>query len=90
MSAFYDAVARGEEEQALRVFNGYTGVQRRAIADEREAVARTFLSTQIDRLYDELERGDCAAVHERLQRLARLLPDRSIPGDMSRCSERRH
>ena len=59
------------------------------IAAEREAIARVYLSKQLGKVADDLERGDCDTVNERLHRLNRLLPDKQLPSRMAGCESQR-
>lgn len=59
------------------------------IAAEREAIARVYLSKQLAKVADDLERGDCDTVNERLHRLNRLLPDKQLPSRMAGCESQR-
>ena len=80
---FQTALDRGDDESALQAYLEASPGDREQWKDTREAVARGYLAVQLDRMADELENGDCAAVSERLHRVRRLLPDKHLPAEMA-------
>jgi hypothetical protein len=84
---FQAALDRGDDESALQAYLEASPADREPWKEAREAVARGYLAVQLDRMSDELENGDCAAVSERLHRVRRLLPDKHIPAEMALCTD---
>lgn len=87
VEAYYAAVGRGDPELALEIYSALPsgGDAQRLLRGPRGELARSYLETQLFRLDRELERRDCEAVQERLNRLGRLLPERDLPVAMDAC-----
>jgi hypothetical protein len=89
LDPFHAAIDAGDLEAALQAYLEAKPHDKAAWKVERDAVAHSYLTLQWDRLNEETNTGDCAAVSERLQRMSRLMPDGPIPADMAKCTDRR-
>ena len=89
LDPFHAAIESGDDEAALQAYLEATPSDQETWKAERDAVSRGYLSLQLERLAEELDAGDCAAVSERLHRLSRLMPDKHIPAEMALCTDQR-
>ena len=85
VARFRAAAQRGDAEVALLIYNDFhaSSAARYVLERERGLVADEWLATQTSRMHRELSARDCGAVHERIERISRLLPDRHLPSRMA-------